>query len=134
MSLADFPEVLALWRRTESIGLGESDAAPRVAEFFERNPDLSPVALRADGLVVGAVLCGHDGRRGFLYHLAVDVAYRERGIARRLVDFCLARLAERGILKCNIFLFRDNERGAEFWDHNGWSVRDDLRVFQRGLG
>jgi ribosomal protein S18 acetylase RimI-like enzyme len=134
MSLADYPEVLALWRRTGGMGLGESDEAPALARFFDQNPDLSPVALAPDGRIVGAVLCGHDGRRGFLYHLAVDVAHRERGVGRLLVEHCLFSLRARGIHKCNVFLFRDNERGADFWQHNGWSEREDLRVFQRVLG
>ncbi len=115
----------------EGIGLNESDTAPAIGRFLARNPDLSPIALASDGSLVGAVLCGHDGRRGYLHHLAVDVAHRKRGIARTLVDHCLSSLQLLGILKCNIFLFRDHARGADFWQHNGWSARDDLRVFQR---
>jgi ribosomal protein S18 acetylase RimI-like enzyme len=133
MSLEDLPDVLDLWRRTEGIGLSESDSAPAIASFFARNPDLSPVALTPEGRVVAAVLCGHDGRRGYLHHLAVDADHRKQGIAAELVGYCLDRLAALGILKCNVFLFRDNVAGAEFWRHNGWSPRDDLRVFQKVL-
>jgi ribosomal protein S18 acetylase RimI-like enzyme len=125
--------VLALWRRTEGIGLSESDTVSALASFLARNPDLSAIALDPGELVVGAVLCGHDGRRGYLHHLAVDVAHRERGIARTLVERCMACLQILGILKCNIFLFRDNGPGAEFWQHSGWSARDDLRVLQRAV-
>ena len=134
MSFGDYPDVLALWRDTEGIGLGESDGAPSIANFFARNPDLSPVAVTEEGLIVGAVLCGHDGRRGYLHHLAVDEEYRHQGIASTLIDWCFERLAGLGILKCNVFLFRDNEDGARFWEHNGWSARNDLRVFQRVVG
>lgn len=134
MSFEDYPSVLALWRRTEGMGLGESDSAPALAHFFARNPDLSPVALAPDGAVIGAALCGHDGRRGFLYHLAVDVAHRKHGIGRLLIEHCLERLSALGIEKCNVFVFRDNEHGADFWEHDGWSERPDLRVFQRVLG
>jgi ribosomal protein S18 acetylase RimI-like enzyme len=133
MTADDCSDVLALWRRTEGIGLNESESAPEVAKFLSRNPELSHVALSADGAVLGAVLCGHDGRRGYLHHLAVDVMHRRRGIARALVEHCLSRLHALGIRKCNIFLFRDNGRGSEFWQHNGWSERDDLRVFQTVL-
>lgn len=131
MSVADVPDALALWRRTPGIGLSESDTPPALAGFLGRNPDLSAIALSPGGLVVGAVLCGHDGRRGYLHHLAVDVAHRKRGIARGLLEHCIACLEGLGILKCNIFLFRDNASGADFWQHNGWSPRDDLRVFQK---
>ena len=134
MSADDYPMVLALWRRTEGIGLGASDTAAGAARFLARNPDLSPLALAADGAVVGAVLCGHDGRRGYLHHLAVDASHRGRGIARKLVDSCLGRLTALGIEKCNVYLFRDNELGAEFWQRSGWCARDDLRVLQKVLG
>jgi putative acetyltransferase len=134
MSLADYPEVLTLWRRTEGMGLSDSDSAPALARFLAQNPDLSPVAFEPDGAVVGAALCGHDGRRGALYHLAVDASHRGRGIARLLVDYCLSRLNALGIQKCNVLVFRDNDAGADFWRHNGWSEREDLRLFQRVLG
>ena len=133
MSLADYPDVLDLWRRTEGLGLSEADGAPGMANFFLRNPDLSPVALTPDGVLVGAVLCGHDGRRGWLYHLAVDAEHRKLGIAALLVDFCLERLAAHGIQKCSVLLFRDNVSGADFWEHMDWSERPDLRVFQKAL-
>ena len=131
MTLHDYPEVLALWRRTEGMGLGESDSPASLGRFLAHNADLSPVALTPEGTIVGAVLCGHDGRRGALYHLAVDAAQRERGIARLLVDYCLARLAALGIHKCNVFLFRDNAAGKEFWVREGWNAREDLVLLQK---
>jgi GNAT superfamily N-acetyltransferase len=67
-----------------------------------------------------------------MHHVAVDVMHRERGIARALVDHCLSRLRPLGIRKCNIFLFRDNGRGADFWQHNGWSARDNFHVTDAG--
>ena len=132
MSLRDYPEVRALWERSPGIGLNESDAREAVAAFLERNRDLSVVAV-AEGTLVGAVLCGHDGRRGYLHHLAVAESHRGRGIARALLARCVRGLAELGIAKCNVFLFADNAEGAAFWQHNGWTPRRDLRVFQRPL-
>jgi ribosomal protein S18 acetylase RimI-like enzyme len=130
MTAADLHSVHELWGQTDGVGLTESDA-PRVLQaFLDRNPNLSLVA-RDGPRLVGAVLCGHDGRRGFLYHLAVIPEYRGRGVGRRIVETCLAALSALGILKCNIFLYVDNEAGHRFWDRCGWSVRGDLRIMQR---
>lgn len=130
MQLADFDEVTALWQRTEGIGLNESDAEEATRRYLERNPELSAVAIE-DGRIVGAVLCGHDGRRGYLHHLAVAREHRNAGIATRMLRHCFDRLAEAHIPKCNIFLFDDNAEGAAFWLHAGWSKRGDLRVLQK---
>ena len=91
----------------------------------------SSLVATAGGILVGAVLCGHDGRRGYLHHLAVLQEWRRRGTGRRMVEACLERLAAAGIPKCNIFLFADNTRGRAFWRRNGWMVREDLKVMQR---
>jgi len=130
MALIDYPEVLALWRATPGIGLSDSDSAPAIANFFARNQDLSLVVVLPDGAIVAAVLCGHDGRRGFLYHLAVAEGHRRQGFARVLVSACLERLAKLGIQKCSVHLFDANADGRAFWLHNGWFERDDLAVLQ----
>ena len=131
MSIGDYPAVAGLWRQAEGIGLRESDTRIAVDAFLQRNPDMSAVALSSSGDLLGAVLCGHDGRRGYLHHLAVAAASRRQGIGARLVAWCFDRLAAEGIPKCNIFLFRDNDGGRLFWAHNGWSPRADLDVFQK---
>jgi len=132
MTIADYEAVLALWRVTEGVGLGESDGRDAIALFLARNPGLSRVTL--DGAqIVGAVLCGHDGRRGYLHHLAVARTHRKLGLGKTLVDLCLADLAGLGIPKCNLFLFADHSAGAAFWKHNGWIVRPDLLVLQKPL-
>jgi ribosomal protein S18 acetylase RimI-like enzyme len=129
MSIADYDPVLQLWRESEGVGLNESDAREPIAAFLERNPGLSRVAL--DGAqIVGAVLCGHDGRRGYLHHLAVARTHRRHGLGRELVAACLADLAQLGISKCNIFLYADNAAGEAFWKRNGWSRRADLQIMQ----
>ncbi len=130
MTIADYEAVLQLWRQTEGVGLNESDTRDRVGAFLERNPGLSRVVLRG-GQIVGAVLCGHDGRRGYLHHLAVAAAHRKLGLGKALVEACLADLAQRDISKCNIFLFADNADGEAFWKHNGWAKRPDLQVSTR---
>ena len=118
-----------MWRRTEGVGLNESDTRRAIAAFLRRNPKLSFVAEK-DGRIIGAVLCGHDGRRGYLHHLAVSKRHRRRGIGRLLVDTCLAKLRKAGISKCNIFIFANNAAGMKFWAHTGWSLRTELRLMQ----
>lgn len=130
--LADYDEVRALWERSTGIGLNESDTREAIGSFLERNPGLSRVALAPDGTIAGAVLSGHDGRRGYLHHLAVDEAHRRRGLGRRLVGQALRDLRALGIPKTNIYLFADNAEGRAFWLREGWAMRDDLLVLQRG--
>jgi putative acetyltransferase len=130
MTLDDYEAVYDVWKATAGIGLSASDERDAIAVFLARNPGQSVVATSADGSIVGVVLCGHDGRRGYLHHLAVLPQYRKQGIAKRLVEGCLSRLRQDQILKCNIFLFRSNESGLAFWNHNSWVTRDDLSVLQ----
>jgi ribosomal protein S18 acetylase RimI-like enzyme len=131
MKPADYDEAWALWRDVEGVGLHDDvDSRKGIAAYLARNPHTSQVA-RHDGRMVGAVLCGHDGRRGYLHHLAVAVEWRKQGVGRALVDACLASLISLGIPKCNIFLFTHNETGEAFWKRTGWNERADLKVLQR---
>ena len=132
MTLADHDEVLALWRVTEGIGLTVSDEREAIGSYLARNPGMSFVAV-AGGRVVGAVLGGHDGRRGYLHHLAVTPAWRHHGIGRALVEAVLAELKAAGMLKCNLFLYAHNEAGRAFWEKHGWAAREDLVVMQKPL-
>lgn len=125
----DYPEIVALWKASEGVGLGASDEPSAIAQFLDRNPGLSKVAI-VDGRIAGAVLAGHDGRRGYLHHLAVAAEFRGRGIGRRLVDACCEELGSLGLVKCNVFVYEANEEGRAFWEHLGWARRDDLRLTQ----
>src|SRR4051794_22832362 len=102
MSISDFDEVQRLWQSAKGVGPNESDSPANLAIFLDRNPGMSFVARNGMDLV-GAVLCGHDGRRGSLNHLAVASPHRRKGIGRKLVAACFSELAKCGILKCNIF-------------------------------
>ena len=130
MSESDLPAVLTFWRDMPGVGLNEGDTPAGLRLYLDRNPGLSLVA-RHGSQIVGAVLCGHDGRRGYLCHLAVLPEYRRQGLGRLLVDRCLAALASLGVPKCNIFLYTDNGPGEQFWKRCGWSAREDLKVLQR---
>jgi N-acetylglutamate synthase len=131
MTAGDYDAVVSLWRAIPGIGLDDdADSRSGVTSYLRRNPGLSFVACQGN-VIVGAVLSGHDGRRGYLHHLAVAAPYRRSGIGKELVARCLRALARRRIPKCNIFLFQDNAQGRAFWRHNGWKSRQDLRVLQK---
>ena len=133
MKLADYDQVLLLWRSAEGVGLNESDTRPAIGQYLKRNRGMSFVA-REGRTIVGAVLCGHDGRRGYLHHLAVAPSHRRNGLGTKLVERCLAELKRIDILKCNIFVYADNVSGERFWRRNGWKRREDLRIAQKDIG
>jgi len=117
--ISDYDAALQLWHRVEGLEIAEGDEREDVAQFLTRNPGLSRVAV--DGpAVVGVVLCGHDGRRGHIYHLAVDPAYRRYGLGKRLVQESLDGLRRAGVVRAIILVADDNLGGAEFWKRGGW--------------
>ena len=132
MVIADYNEVVALWRDADGVGLNESDTRSAIASYLQRNPRMSFVA-RDGKKLVGAVLCGHDGRRGYLHHLAVAASHRRKGLGTQLVAKSLAGLKRLQIQKCNIFLFTDNADGECFWTRTGWKKRLDLCLVQTNL-
>jgi N-acetylglutamate synthase len=118
-SIRDYDAAVQLWRRVEGIEIAEGDDRESITQFLARNPGLSRVAT--DGsLVIGVALCAHDGRRGHIYHLAVDPAYQGRGFGRRLLDECLEGLRRAGLERAIIMVANDNPRGREFWKRYGW--------------
>lgn len=131
-TLADYADVIKLWRSTAGIGLSSADTRERIGAYLERNPGFSFVA-RQEGLLAGAVLCGHDGRRGLLHHLAVYPQYRNQGIGVKLVERCLESLHRGGIEKCHLFVFKDNLAAQEFWHKRGWKERIDLVLMSRDV-
>ena len=130
MSIADYDATLALWRRCEGLCVGEGDSRDEVRRFLRRNPGLSFVA-EAGGRIIGAALCGHDGRRGFIYHLAVAPGHRRNGTGTRLVRACLRGLRACGLRKFHIVVFANNRAGQGFWERIGWTLRQDLRLMSR---
>jgi N-acetylglutamate synthase len=130
--IAAYEEVLALWRRCEGVGLSDADSKEAIAAYLERNPAMSFVA-KVGGEIVGAVLGGHDGRRGYIHHLAVDVSWRGQGIARQLVEKCLVVLKTSGIRKTHIFIFNNNTSGIAFWESIGWTCRSDISVISKNI-
>ena len=132
MEIEDYQDVLALWDASEGVGLSSADAEQSIEIFLERNPGLSRVAHRREQLV-GAVLCGHDGRRGYIHHLAVSRLCRREGIGSALVGRCLDGLRQIGIQKCHIFVFAVNSEAMVFWDRMGWTKREELTVMSMSI-
>ena len=125
MTHDDYEAMLALMRGTEGVSLRAADSRKSIDRYLERNPGLSLVATSGEE-VIGCVLCGHDGRRGYLHHLVVTPSYRGMGIGRVLVARALDGLAAEGILKIHIDVFADNHQAIAFWKAIGWDVRLDL--------
>jgi ribosomal protein S18 acetylase RimI-like enzyme len=123
---------LALWRRDPHIGLSSADSREALESFLRRNYGLCKVML-CEGRLIGTVLCGHDGRRGYVYHLYVQPEHRRGGVATLLVNACLDDLKREGIQKCHLFIFSDNEGGKRFWAATSWKKRDDVEVFSRDI-
>ena len=130
--MADYDAVFALWKATPGMGLSSADERDAVERFSRRNPGLCWLA-ETDGRIVGTAFCGQDGRRGYIHHTAVDVAYRRQGIAQNLLEHCFNALAAQGIQKCHLFVYKKNEIGVAFWRSRNWQERTDLLMFSKSV-
>lgn len=129
MKISDYEQVYDLWMQIKGFAIRSvDDSREGVAVFLKRNPKTSVVAVE-DGRIVGAILCGHDGRRGCLYHVCVHPDYRLRGIGRQMVVFAMKRLKEEGINKVALIAFTSNDIGNAFWNEIGWTERGDLNYY-----
>lgn len=125
MTLADHSALLSLMEQTPGVVVRDADNLDATARYLLRNPGLSMVAEQG-GHIVGCLMAGHDGRRGYLQHLLVLPAHRGQGLARQLVERVLAALAREGIDKSHLDVLVDNHGAIAFWQHLGWQQRDDL--------
>jgi putative acetyltransferase len=128
----DYDAAYALWSKTQGMGLSAADSQEGIGRFLKRNSDLSLVAEDRKE-IVGTVLCGHDGRRGYLHHLAVARSHRGQGLGKRLVQICLENLKAIGIQKCHVFLHRSNNDGKQFWRRLGWQERAELEIMSKDI-
>ena len=128
----DYDAAIALWNGEEGIEICEGDSREEIAEYLKRNPGLSRVA-EADGKIVGVALCGHDGRRGWIYHLAVASTHRRRKVGQQLLDACVDGLRKIGLKRAIILVAGDNPAGHEFWLRNGWEDIDGALAMTREL-
>jgi ribosomal protein S18 acetylase RimI-like enzyme len=126
MTSADYESLYDLWKNTEGMGLRSlDDSREGIEKFLRRNPATSFVAVE-NGKIIGTLLCGHDGRRGYIYHTAVAVAHRGRGIGRRLLSKAMEALRKEGVHKTALVVFASNGRGNAFWQKMGFTERPDL--------
>ena len=129
MTIDDYDEVYSLWQTIHGFGIRSiDDSREGVLRFLKRNPTTSVVAVE-DGKIVGAILCGHDGRRGCLYHVCVDPDYRLRGIGKSMVVFAMEALRKEKINKVSLIAFTKNDIGNAFWKEIGWTKREDLNYY-----
>lgn len=129
MEVADYDEVRNLWMKIKGFAIRSiDDSKEGVERFLMRNPNISVVAIE-DNHVVGAILCGHDGRRGCFYHVCVDPGYRRRGIGKAMVVSCMKSLQAEGINKVSLIAFTSNDVGNAFWRQIGWTKREDLNYY-----
>ncbi|WP_296522829.1 GNAT family N-acetyltransferase [Rhodoplanes sp.] len=126
--LSDYPAARALWERSDGIGLSAADEIGAIEAFLARNPGLSFVAVVDDALA-GTILCGHDGRRGLIYHLIVAEPYRRRAIGAALLRHGLRALRGAGVDKCHMLVFTANRDGIAFWHRVGAQERVTLTLF-----
>ena len=128
----DYEELLSLWSSIPGMGINEADSEENIRRFLLKNVGLS-FCYKEDNKIIGTILCGQDGRRGYIYHTAVTPEFRGRGIGRMLVENSLRQLKNLGIGKCHLFVFADNEPGKAFWNSIGWVKRDDIFAYSRTL-
>lgn len=129
MTIDDYDGVYALWMSIKGFAIRSlDDSREGVERFLKRNPGSSVVAIE-DGKIVGSILCGHDGRRGCLYHVCVHEAYRMRGIGKSMVVFCMKALEKEQISKVSLIAFTVNDIGNAFWKQIGWTRREDLNYY-----
>ena len=129
MKIEDYEEVYHLWKRIRGFGIRSmDDSREGVERFLKRNPTTSVVA-EENGKIVGAILCGHDGRRGCLCHVCVDEAYRRHGIGKDMVVYAMKALQDEKINKVSLIAFTQNDIGNAFWNTIGWTERLDLNYY-----
>lgn len=130
MTIEDYRGLHDLWMTIHGFGIRSiDDSKEGVERFLKRNPTTSVVAISEQGEVVGGILCGHDGRRGCLYHVCVREDYRRHGIGKEMVVFCMNALKAEQINKVSLIAFTQNDIGNAFWNCIRWTKREDLNYY-----
>lgn len=133
MTIDDYDAVYALWLSCAGMGLNDlDDSREGIKRFLDRNPETCFTAVE-NGKVIGVIIAGNDGRRGYIYHTAVSPEHRRRGIAAALVEQVMAALKKCGINKAALVVFDRNENGNAFWEKQGFTRRTDLVYRNKAL-
>jgi len=133
MTIDDYDVVYSLWMSCVGMGLNNlDDSKEGIEKFIHRNPDTCLVAV-SDSEIIGVIMVGNDGRRGYIYHTAVNPDFRKQGIAKKLVDSAMSELSALGINKVALVVFDRNETGNAFWESQGFTVRNDLVYRNKAL-
>jgi ribosomal protein S18 acetylase RimI-like enzyme len=128
MTINDYDSIIKMFRETPGIEVREADSKDATEAYLNRNPGLSFVAM-LDLKVIGCVMCGHDGRRGYLQHLVVMPGHRKQGIGEELFIACINALQKIGVHKTHIFVLKTNDLGNKFWADKGWNLREDINMY-----
>ncbi|GCD09390.1 GNAT family N-acetyltransferase [Clostridium tagluense] len=133
MAIDNYENVYQLWSNTTGMGIRSLDDSKKgISKFLLRNPTSNFVAI-INGKIVGVILCGHDGRRGYIYHAAVKINYRCQGIGKALLKAVYYALEQEGITKSGLVVFKTNEIGNSFWKSQGWEERTDLNYYSNAI-
>lgn len=133
MTMDDYQDLFTMWKSTPNMGLRSlDDSKEGISAFLRRNPETNFVAYE-DQRAVGAILCGHDGRRGYIYHTVVLPKYRGRGIASSLVEAAVKALQAEGITRVCLNVMETNEQGKEFWLKKGWEKKEFLGFYSKSI-
>jgi ribosomal protein S18 acetylase RimI-like enzyme len=129
----DYEQVHDLWQSVErGVHIGRSDTLTEIGKKITRDPELFLVA-EVNGMIVGSVIGGFDGRRGLIYHLAVATSFRSLGIGSRLMNEVETRLRAKGCLKCYLLVTVDNPEAGDYYKQRGWYEMDTVRLYGKDL-
>ncbi len=129
----DHEQAYRIWKSSPGVNLTLADTKPYIKFYLRRNPGLSFVAVDKKGKVIGTVLAGYDGRRGYIYHVTVVKNQRGKGIGSKLMEKCLAKLKKAGMERCSILVDTKNKEAKKFWEKQGWYYRKDLVMMQKNI-
>lgn len=133
MTITDYEKIIDLWKSTDGMGLRSLDDSQQgISAFLRRNPTTNFVAID-NGKIVGTILCGHDGRRGYIYHTVVKTDYRNQGIATKLIETVISALQKERITRVCLNVMETNEYGKSFWEKRGWEKKNFLGFYSKSI-